>query len=225
MNRLKMLVLAIATLAVPRLHGDESEKQPSFSVGDRAPSSAVARFVTGPWADPQPRVACPVLLNRKSPKVAVYTRAVTPAVVELLKALDAVVAEQDALKWSFVLVSHENDPRPTDEEFNAQLKELELLASKQSLRSLSLGVLERAPVPAQVVRRKLKLGFLEQGETIVALIAPPESSKRSFAELHYVHRFHADDISANKLDEVVVDLRNACSKTLQNDADAVGDSP
>ncbi|MEO1615391.1 MAG: hypothetical protein AAFV88_06050 [Planctomycetota bacterium] len=177
------------------------------AVGARTPYSAVAVFATGRWAEGGARSACPVLKNRQHAKVAIFTRNLTPNVVEMLKEVDTFLEGRSDLKWSFVFVSHENDPTPSENEFETMLDDIRSIAKQAEIDNLSIGLMKRVPEPGG--RAKQRLGFVEEGETVVMLIKPPRK-KNSYAVTAFKQVFQSADL--NDASSIVEALSNSISK-------------
>lgn len=188
-----------------------------LTVGQRPPVSAVARFSSGAWATSKARSACPVLLNSQAVKVAVYTRDVTPHVVHLMREINKLVAHEPALKWSFVFVSHENDPTPTEEEFNVLIEKLKTIARDELINNLSIGIMERVPESDRPSRRKRELGFVDDGETVVMLIGPsPSDPKSKRAVIQYLETAKSETLTQESVQRIVDALKQASSKAIQS---------
>jgi hypothetical protein len=212
MKRMPPFVLAITLLAAPQIGADEPMNIAPLVDGGRAPRSVVAHFVSGPLATPEPRSACPVLKNRKSPKIAVYTRDATPGVIKLAKAVDQIIAGKPELKWSFLFVSHENAPRPSEEQFKTQLAKLKRIASDEQISHLSIGLLERGPELGEKVLRKQSLGFLKEDQTAIALIyRSPDPKMRSFL-MTGVQYASSDKLTTESIDQLITKLKASLAK-------------
>ena len=171
--RILNVAFAISLVTFPATGQATDEKSnEKFQVGQRAPAGIVARFATGPWAARKTKSACPVLINRQETKIAIFARQLSSDVLRLAVEVDKLVAEDAQLKWSFVFVSHENDPTPSLESWEAQLAEFPTLATKHDMNHLSLGLMKRAPERGQLSRAKSKLGFPEDTDTVIMLISP-----------------------------------------------------
>lgn len=186
-----------------------------LSAGKRAPAGAVARFSTGPWATPKARSACPVLLNRQHVKVAIYTRELTSDVVRLVQKIEKLVEKEPALKWSFVFVSHENDPTPSEAAYELQNENIKRLALDENISHISIGLMERSTKSDQPTRRKRRLGFVGKDETVVMLIGPTPSGKSSFAKILYLETVKSLALSPEKTDTLVNSLTSAASEAVQ----------
>jgi hypothetical protein len=145
-------LIGVSSIACVSLAEDE------LKVGMKAPTSIVAEFITGEWSERGS--SCPVLAHRDAMKIAVFVKRLENPVLPLLGAMDELIAGDSSLKWSFVFVSHENAPTPSQEEWDTQLEQLRKVASDRMLKHLSLGVLLRNPDNGRPTRAKRQLGFL-----------------------------------------------------------------
>jgi hypothetical protein len=165
-----------------------SEEQ--LNVGMIAPTSIVAEFVTGDLA--KRGSACPVLTNRGSVKIAVFIKRLDDQVLPLISAIEGLVAQDAALKHSFVFLSHENAPTPSQDDWDDQLAHLKKLASERDIKHLSIGVMLRNPDNVKPTRAKRHLGFFENGDVVVMLIRPDAKVKRGC--IQYVSLLKSEEI-------------------------------
>lgn len=176
-----------------------------LEVGVTAPTSIVAEFVTGKWAEHG--TACPVLAHRDAMKIAVFVKRLDAPVLPLVSAIDRLVSEDDSLKWSFVFVSHENAPTPSDEEWKAQLDQLRSLSNDKKIVNLSLGVMLRNPDTGRPSKAKRELGFWGEGDVVVMLIRPDSKAKRGV--IQHVDILKSDSIQQQTVDQIMTQLKDA----------------
>lgn len=168
----------------------------------------VARFATGPWSARKAKSACPVLIHRQEMKIAIFARRLDPDVLRLAVAVDRLVASEPRLKWSFVFVSHENDPTPTLESWEARLAESQTLATTHEIDHLSVGLMKRASEPGTITRARRKLGFLDDTGVVVMLISPSAGTNAVRGTIRYV--------VATKSAELVPEAVATITKQLQH---------
>lgn len=209
------LALVLALLGTAAVRAQDSSSVVKLEAGQRAPASAVARFSTGPWATPKPRSACPVLLHQQNIKVAVYTRDVTSQVVHLMREVNALVSKEPSLKWSFVFVSHENHPTPTEEEFRSLIEKMKRIARAEQITHLSIGVMQRVPKSDRPIRAKRELGFVEEGETVVMLVAPT-SQESARGIIRYVETVKSESLTSDRVQTIINVLEEASSKAIRD---------
>lgn len=154
-------------------------------VGSPAPASIVAQFVTG---DLSGNSACPILRDSGKTKIAVFGRALNPDMILLLQSLDEVIAADPKLNRSFIFLSHESDPTPSEEEFQNQLAEIQKQATEHSIKHFSLGLMNRIPG----LRAKPRLGFFGQGDIVVMVIGPDQH--RKIAMVRYVQALSTGNV-------------------------------
>jgi hypothetical protein len=179
-----------------------------FKVGMNAPTSIVAEFITGDWAEYGS--ACPVLLNRDAMKVAVFVKQLKDPVVPLIGAIEEIVAADSKLKWSFVFVSHENAPTPSQEDWDAQLAQLKKLARDKELKGLSLGVMLRNPDNGKPSRTRRQLGFFGDGDVVVMLIRPDATAKRGVVQ--YLRVLKSEEIEEKTIELISSQLKESVAK-------------
>ncbi len=167
-------------------------------------NSAVATFATGEWAAERPN-ACPVMLHPNAPKVAVYTRHMNAGVLRLAQAVDGVVANDTALRWSYLFVSHENDPTPSPEEWDTQFTEIGQMASDYELEHLAVGLMLRIPESDEPIRVRRNLGIFHDGDVVLAWIVPTADGRRG--TIGYCRVLDSAQLDDNLVDEVIRDLR------------------
>jgi hypothetical protein len=176
-----------------------------LEVGMVAPTSVVAEFITGDLA--KFRSVCPVLANRDAVKVAVFVKSVDDPVLPLVEAIEEVVADDAALKWSFVFVSHENAPTPSTEEWDAQFAHLKKLASDRKINHLSIGMMLRNPDNGKPSKAKRQLGFFGDGDVVVMLIRPDAKGKRGL--IQYLSVLKSEEIEKETIEHIRSQLKDA----------------
>lgn len=172
-------------------------------VGMDAPTSIVAQFVTGPFGE---RSLCPVLYKRESLKVAVFARDFNTEVGSLVKAVDKVVATSQMDDVSFVFISHENDPTPSEMEFQVQLETMKKFAEQEMIDHLSLGTMIRIPDKTVSTRALKKLGFFGDGESVVMVISPGPRKNRGVVRYFRVLKA---GVSEEEIKELSIELTEA----------------
>lgn len=176
-----------------------------LKVGMNAPTSIVAEFITGDWAERGS--SCPVLTNRDAMKVAVFVKRLDDPVLPMIGAIEEVVADDASLKWSFVFVSHENAPTPSQQEWDTQLAHLRKLSTDKKIRHLSLGVMIRNPDNGKPSSAKRQLGFFGDGDVVVMLIRPYANAKRGV--IQFLSTLKSEEINKQAIDRVRNQLKDA----------------
>lgn len=207
--------LAFAFVGVATLHDARAQNANGrFNIGDRAPASAVATFVAGPWSERKSHSACPVLLNRQHAKVAVYVRKTSEEISEILQAVDRVAGTAPELKWSFVFVSHENSPTPSDQEYESLLNATAEFALKHEISNLSFGVMKQVAEGGR--RLKQKLGFVAEDELVIMLITPDSTeSKSGRVRIRYAQVLKIGELNSASVKAVVQDIESIIAKYRQ----------
>jgi hypothetical protein len=182
--------------------------QDQLKPGMNAPTSIVARFISGDWA--KQGSACPILNHRNEVKIAIYVKRAHEPVLPLIATLDELVAEHAALKWSFVFVSHENSPTPNQVEWDAELVRLKKLTSDRNIQHLSFGLLLRDPENGKPVGAKPRLGFFGDGDIVVMLIRPDEKVKRGV--IHYLSVLKSEELDAGTIQRIASQLRDGLAE-------------
>jgi hypothetical protein len=182
--------------------------QGELRVGMPAPSGIVGSFVTGIWAEKG--TASPVHLHRDSPKIAVFAKTLDERMLPLATKIDELVAGNLSLKWSFLFLSHENDPTPADDAWESQLKSLKNLASNNTIKHISIGVMLRIADTGRPGRSKRRLGFLKDGDVVVMLIAPDAAGNG--ATIQYVQIIKPNQLEQNSIEQIIRDLRMAIAE-------------
>lgn len=200
-----MLKALIGTLVGVLVFGSVSLAEDPLRVGMNAPTSIVAEFITGDWAERGS--ACPVLANRDAMKVAVFVKSLSAPVLPLVGAIEEVIADDASLKWSFVFVSHENAPTPSQDEWDAQVAQLRKVTSEKKIKHLSLGVMLRNPDTGKLTRAKRQLGFFGDGDVVVMLICPNENAKRGV--IQYLSVLKSEEIDENVIERIRSQLKDA----------------
>ena len=176
-----------------------------LKVGMNAPTSIVAEFITGDWSERGS--SCPVLANRDAMKVAVFVKNLEEPVLPLVGAIEEMVADDASLKWSFVFVSHENAPTPSQDEWDAQLTQLRKLASERMIKHLSIGVMLRNPDNGKPSKAKRQLGFFGDGDVVVMLIRPDANTKREV--IQYLRVLKSEEIQKRTIEQIRSQLKDA----------------
>lgn len=162
------LMLTVSVLATSLLHHCRAEPPEK---GKNAPASIVATFLSGAWIDEQ-REVCPVLAHRNEARIAIFSKDSSDAVMKLADRMDAIVAEHPQLKSSFLFVSHENHPTPSEDEWKAQLDTLKQQVAKHQIQHLAAGLMIRIPDPNAITRARKQVGVFQDGDLVVMLIVP-----------------------------------------------------
>lgn len=208
--------LAIASFGFLSRCGAQPQKvNEQLTVGGRAPTSAVATFVSGPWSKRESRSACPILINYQHAKIAVYLRNTDDKIAMTLKAFDKLTGTEPALDWSFVFVTHENTPTPTDEEFESLLGATTQFAKKHQIANLSFGVMKQ--VKESGGRFKQKLGFVADDEVVVMLITPNANApKVKWSHIRYARVLKSSQLDSASVVSMVNEIRAALVKYHQS---------
>ena len=133
----------------------------------------------------------------------------------LVAAIEEIVASDSTLKWSFVFVSHENDPTPTQEDWDAQLEHLKKLALDKKIEHLSLGILNRIPDKDKPSRAMRKLGFFGDGDVVVMLIQPDSNAQRGV--MQYVSVLKSKEIQEKTIEQIGSQLEEAIAAAKSDD--------
>jgi hypothetical protein len=201
MTRLLLFPLLLISL-VCTAHADEHLK-----IGSRAPMSIVGHFVSGPILEQQAEI-CPTLYERDECKVAIFTRSMNDTQRDLVVAINEVVKDEPRLKWSFWMVSHENNPTPDDKEWSQLLSDLKKFAEDRQVTALSVGALIRIPDKTQVTRAQKSVGvFRAKNDTVVMLIVPDE--KKLLGMIQYAKELDSSEINAEAIAEVLAEMKAA----------------
>jgi hypothetical protein len=176
-----------------------------LKVGMNAPTSIVAEFITGDWSERG--TSCPVLANRDAMKVAVFVKHLEEPVLPLVAAIEELVAADASLKWSFVFVSHENAPTPSQDEWDAQLTQLKKVASERMFNHLSIGVMIRNPDNGKPSKARRQLGFFGDGDVVVMLIRPDANAKRGI--IKYLRMLNSEEVQATTIEQIRSQLKDA----------------
>lgn len=173
--------------------------------GQKAPTSVVATFLSGAWVDEQ-RDACPVLLRRDEAKIAIFSKDSSDAVMKLADRMDAIVADNQQLKSSFLFVSHENQPTPSEEEWASQLQSLKQQVAKYGIQNLAAGLMIRLPDPNAVTRARRQVGVFQDGDIVVMLIVP---KKGTFGVVQEAASLKSAELTDEQLDKVTALMKAA----------------
>lgn len=178
------------------------------AVGEKAPNSIVGTFVKGGWSAEQHNV-CPVLAHRGDQKIAVFAKSASDNVLGLTEALDAVVANDESLKWSFLFVSHENSPTPTQEDWDKELARLAELTSRHKLSHMAVGQMIRIPDSTKSTRARPQVGEFQDGDVVVMLIRPQSGTFGTIAEVAVVH---AEQLDSPAIERIANQMVTAAQK-------------
>lgn len=176
-------------------------------IGKQAPTNVVGTFVPGGWSEKQHSV-CAVLAHRKEQKVAIFARALNDNVMQLTAAIDKVVAENSTLKWSFLLVSHENSPTPNEEVWDAELLRLKQSVAEQKIKHLAAGLMIRVPDESKPSRAKRQIGVFDEGDLVVMLIRPEAGS---YGVIREVSVLQSEKLTAEDLEIVAQKMAAAAN--------------
>lgn len=201
MARLILLPLLLVSL-VCTTHAEDPLK-----IGSRAPMSIVGHFVSGPILEQQAEI-CPTLYKRDECKVAIFTRGMNDAQRDLVVAINGAVKNEPRLKWSFWMVSHENNPTPDDQSWEQLLSDLKKFAEDRQVTALSVGALIRIADKTQITRAQKSVGvFRAQNDTVVMLIVPDEKKLRGI--IQYAKELDSSEVNAETIAEVLAEIKAA----------------
>jgi hypothetical protein len=175
-------------------------------IGMPALGSIVAQFVTGPKAD---KTVCPVLFEREETKIAIFAKQLNAPVLSLIQSIDEIVAATPKLKSSFVFLSHENAPTPTEADFENQLAEIKRLAAEKSIEHLAMGLMIRIPDSQRNTRARRSLGFFGDGDIVVMLIGPGKN--RNSTMIRYFQVLNSES-ATGEIERVCKELRRAADE-------------
>ena len=173
--------------------------------GQKAPTSVVATFLSGAWVDEQ-RDACPVLIHRDETRIAIFAKDSGDAVMKLADRMDAIVADHEQLKSSFLFVSHENQPTPSEEEWAGQLQSLKQQVAKYEIQHLAAGLMIRLPDPNAVTRARRQVGVFQNGDVVVMLIVP---QKGTFGIVKEAASLKSAELTDEQLEKVTALMKTA----------------
>jgi len=173
--------------------------------GQNAPTSIVATFLSGAWIDEQ-REVCPVLAHRNEARIAIFSKDSGDAVMKLADRMDAVVAEHPQLKSSFLFVSHENQPTPSEDEWKAQLETLKQQVARHEIQNLAAGLMIRIPDPNAITRARKQVGVFQDGDLVVMLIVP---QKGTFGLVQEAASLKSAEQTNEQLDNVTAQMKAA----------------
>ncbi|MFO1064803.1 MAG: hypothetical protein U0892_13140 [Pirellulales bacterium] len=183
-------------------------------VGAYAPRSIVGHFVAGPVISVQSDI-CPTLYERDECKIALFTRDVKPSQCDLAAAVDEMVRDEPGLKWSFWMVSHENDPTPDDAAWEKTLNSLTAFAKDRRVTSLSIGALIRIPDKSQITRARKSVGVFDGSQdSVVMLIVPDE--KKHYGQIRYVRQLDSSKLTTESIAEVRAELAAEWKKVTES---------
>lgn len=201
MTRLILLPLLLLS-CVCTAHAEDPLK-----IGSRAPMSIVGHFVSGPILEQQAEI-CPTLYKRDEYKIAIFTRGTNDAQRDLVVAINGAVKDDPRLKWSFWMVSHENNPTPDDQGWEQLLSDLKKFAEDRQVTALSVGALIRIPDKTQVTRAQKSVGvFRAKNDTVVMLIVPDEKKLRGI--IQYAKELDSSEMKADAIAEVLAEMKAA----------------
>lgn len=201
MSKTKFWVALLGSLFLAPVSYAEDQ----LKVGMLAPPSIVAEFFTGKWSERGS--ACPVLVNRDATKVAVFVKRLDDPIIPLIGEMEKIVANDGSLKWSFVFVSHENSPTPSQEEWDAQISQIKKLANDKAISHLSIGSMLRIPDNSKSVRAKRQLGFFGDGDVVVMLINPDQKKNRGL--IQFVEFLKTRELNKEKIEQISSQLKVA----------------
>jgi hypothetical protein len=190
----------LLVLVFPYLAAAEAPKQ-----GDKAPTSIVATFMSGGWIDKQ-KNACPVLANRDEARIAIFSKTSGDAVMKLVQRMDTLVAEHKRLKSSFLFVSHENQPTPSEEEWNEQFETLKRQVTTHGIKNLAAGLMIRLPETNKPTRARRLVGVFEKGDVVMMLVAP---MKGTYGSIKEVVSLNSAELTEEQIDQVVKQMKAA----------------
>lgn len=173
--------------------------------GQKAPTSIVATFLSGAWVDEQ-RNACPVLIHRNETRIAIFSKDSSDPVMKLADRMDAIVAEHPQLKSSFLFVSHENQPTPSEDEWKAQLETLKQQVAKHQIQHMAAGLMIRIPDPNAVTRARKQVGVFQDGDLVVMLIVP---QKGTFGVVQEAAALKSAELTNEQLENVAAQMKAA----------------
>jgi hypothetical protein len=198
LNRLCVYLIGVLCLGQVALAEDQ------LKVGENAPTSIVAEFFTGEFG--LRGSACPVLAHRDAVKVAVFVKTLDDSVVPLIETLEGIVAADEKLKWSFVFVSHENSPTPSQEEWDTQVAQIKKVTNENKIHHLSVGLMLRILDPSGS-RAKSKLGFFEDSDVVVMLIRPNAKGQRGV--IHFVRKLKSTELHSESIKAIKDEINQA----------------
>lgn len=200
MTRLILLPLLLSLVCTA--HAEDPLK-----IGSRAPMSIVGHFVSGPILEQQAEI-CPTLYKRDEYKIAIFTRGTNDAQRDLVVAINGAVKDDPRLKWSFWMVTHENNPTPDDQGWEHLLSDLKRFAEDRQVTALSVGALIRIPDKTQVTRAQKSVGvFRAKNDTVVMLIVPDEKKLRGI--IQYAKELDSSEMKAEAIAEVLAEMKAA----------------
>lgn len=191
---------AIAVVAVTSVCHAESPENP-----DKPPTSIVARFQPGAWIHEE-KDACPILAHRKESRLAVFSRDSSDAVMKLANRMDSLVTGNERLKSSFLFVSHENRPTPSEDEWSEQFATLKKQTAKFEITHLAAGLMIRLPDEKAVTRARRQVGVFQDGDVVVMLIVPQQNTYGIVRELVSLK---SSELTDEKLDAVEQKMKAA----------------
>ncbi len=192
-------VAVLAALLNQACHAEPPQK------GQKAPASIVATFLSGAWMEEQ-RDVCPVLAHRNEARIAIFSKDSGDAVMKLADRMDAIVAEHPQLKSSFLFVSHENQPTPSEDEWNAQLDMLKQQVAKHQIQHLAAGLMIRIPDPNAITRARKQVGVFQDGDLVVMLIVP---QKGTFGVVQEAASLKSAELTDEQLDKATAQMKAA----------------
>lgn len=170
--------------------------------GMSPPTSIVAKFVTGPYAD---STACPTLGFRRNKKIAVFARTMDPQIVKLAEMVDGIVTQDESLARSFLFLSHENDPTPTPAEYEQMVGSLKTTLTERGIKHLSAGVMIRVPKVNGPTRAKASVGIFSDDDVVVMVIRP--DSQQPYGKITYLKFFKTNEVTENLIEQLSAELR------------------
>ncbi len=187
------------------VHG--AQAQDSLDIGAYAPRSIVGHFVAGPVTSVQSEI-CPTLFKRDEAKIAIFTRDLNTKQCDLAAAMNELVKNEPRLKWSFWMVSHENDPTPDDVTWEKTLAGLTAFAKDREVAALSTGVLIRLLDKTKPSRARRAVGvFDDRHDSVIMLIIPDE--KKHYGKIRFIRKFNSTELTADSIASCQADLKAA----------------
>ncbi|MFO0959678.1 MAG: hypothetical protein U0800_19955 [Isosphaeraceae bacterium] len=187
---------------VALMMGAEDPARDEIQVGSRAPVTS-ATAACGPWlkrcpldAESYGKVRGVSPATSPDAKLLIYARKLDGNFFRLAKAIDAVVADNPRLEWSFVQVLDERGAQRggySAEELERRLAEIRDLAKEHGIEHLSFVV--SAPSAGSFAPR---LGLVDGPDVLVAHLEPGADGDRS----SLIRWFRRGDSS--KLDEAAI---------------------
>lgn len=172
--------------------------------GMSPPTSIVAQFVSGPYAN---STACPTLGFRQNKKIAVFAKQLNPEVMKIAEKIEGIVTQDQSLARSFLFISHENDPTPSPTEFDKTVADLKSAFAEKGIQHLSAGVMIRIPKEKGPTRARTQVGIFDNDDVVVMAIQPDD--KQHYGRITYLKFLKTNDITEPMVEQLSTDLRQA----------------